>query len=128
MADKYITYITFTQYPRLVYINKPYTYQAKLFSITEGKPLSGKTVYFSVDGRLVSSAITDENGLATTNIAIGTPGWHDVEARFPGDETYEYCLAVVKVNAITPLMPISILVLALLVVLFLMTMPVKEEV
>jgi hypothetical protein len=102
---KYITYIKFTQYPTQVYVGKPYTYQAQLFSITEGKPLSGKTVYFSVDGKLVSTVVTDDNGLATTSITINTVGKHEVEARFPGDETYDYSLAIVDVYAVTPPAP-----------------------
>jgi hypothetical protein len=101
-GKKYITYIKFTQYPTQVYVNIPYTYQAQLFSITEGKPLSGKTVYFSVDGRLVSTAVTDENGLATTSITINTVGRHEVEVKFLGDEIYDYSLAVVDVYAVTP--------------------------
>jgi hypothetical protein len=129
-GKKYITYIKFTQYPTQVYVNIPYTYQAQLFSLTEGKPLSGKTVYFSVDGKLVSTAVTDSNGLATTSITISELGKHEVEARFLGDETYDYSLAVVDVYAVTPPappIPIPLLVIILLLLLIAVATSIKKK-
>jgi hypothetical protein len=103
VTGKYTTSMSFTQYPAEVYVNTPYTYQVKLVSVTEGdKPLPGKTVDFLVDDSPVGTAITDSDGQATVSITIGTVGKHVVEARFPGDETYEPCSATVEVNATAP--------------------------
>jgi hypothetical protein len=103
VTGKYTTSMSFTQYPAEVYVNTPYTYQVKLVSVTEGdKPLPGKIVDFLVDGSPVGTAVTDSDGQATVSITIGTMGKHVVEARFPGDETYEPCSATVEVNATAP--------------------------
>jgi hypothetical protein len=130
-AVKYDTRITFTQYPTQVYVNKPYTYQVKLeYYDGEWKPLPNKTILFYVDDTQVSTAVTDESGLASADITIAMTGTHTVKAVFNGDDTYNPSDASVTVTAttiVTSRKGISIWWIILLVILVLMKLGSRKK-
>jgi len=62
--------------------------KAILTTIKDGKPVAGKTINF-VLGNQTASAITDENGMASTTMDLcQTPGKYALEAEFIGEDDY----------------------------------------
>jgi len=63
--------------------------QATLINETTETPLSGKTVYFTVNGVSMGSSVTDSSGLAILDYTVMlTPGIYTINATFSGDEDY----------------------------------------
>jgi predicted outer membrane repeat protein len=62
---------------------------ANLTDIPSNVPLSGKTVQFSVNGNIVGTTVTDNNGIATLPYTIiQNTGIYTILAEFTGDTTY----------------------------------------
>lgn len=58
---------------------------------SDGAPVTGRNVYFMVDGQLVGSALTDGQGVASFNWTVtdGELGHRPLVAHFSGDAEYE---------------------------------------
>lgn len=68
------------------YVGKNAQLRATLTS--GGSPLSGKTVRFTI-GLWTRTALTDNDGVATVDYPIGSPGAWLYEVKFAGDATHE---------------------------------------
>ncbi len=53
------------------------------------RPLAGMTIEFSLNGSVVGSAVTDENGAARFDFGRQPKPHDDVTATYPGDESYD---------------------------------------
>lgn len=65
---------------------------ATLTQMTDGTPISGKTIFFRVDGSSAGSATTDTSGVAALSYTIpegSGPSMRTISANFAGDGAFE---------------------------------------
>jgi hypothetical protein len=77
-----------------------------------GSPISNKTISFAYKlssastWTTIGTATTDDNGMASVNVTVTTPGTYDFQASFAGDSDYEASSATatgVKIKGCTVL-------------------------
>ena len=87
----------------LVVPNKSYKVSTKTKALTatfksaSGKPVAGKKVTFTVNGKNYS-AKTNEKGVATVNVSITKKGTYKVTAKFETDQMYESMAKTAKLT------------------------------
>ena len=82
------------QTPSLKTSSKTYKTSAKTKALTAtfktvgGKPISGKTIKFTVNGKTYSGK-TNAKGVATVNVSLNKKGTYSFTAKYAGDDTFK---------------------------------------
>ena len=93
----------FTQNGTLTVPNKSYKASAKTKTLTatfksaSGKPVAGKTIKFTVNGKTYS-AKTNANGVASVNVSLNKKGTYSFTAKFTSDSMYSTMTKTAKLT------------------------------
>ena len=93
----------YTQNGTLTVPNKSYKASAKTKTLTatfksaSGKPVAGKTIKFTVNGKTYS-AKTNANGVASVNVSLNKKGTYSFTAKFTSDSMYSTMTKTAKLT------------------------------